>query len=253
MRFDDIQWEALKNRELVYAMDQGLVTFDESTMPKSWVEAGASGRCVGFALRWIGLRAWGRDYHHSVTSTGRGGSASWATDSFAEVPRDQAVSRANTSGFLLRIEEVLKAYTVTINRALYMRTTQSITAPLVMDRVFAGDGLYYFELRRDGGAHAIAVQRIGNQYRLFDANEGHFVLNGRTRFAEFLEKFLADTGYAKRYVVGTWVAGVTAIPPIPTNLPCKPLRPALGVRGGLSYGHRSHTLQTELLGRRAVR
>ncbi len=252
MKFDDIQTEALKNRELVYAMDQGLVEFDESTMPEQWVSAGASGRCVGFALRWIGLRAWGKDYHHSLISAGRDRTGSWATGGFAEVPRDQAASRANTSGFLLRIEQVLKAYGVPINRALYLKTTQAISAPLVLDRVFAGDGLYYFELRREGGAHAIAVQRIGNQYRLFDANEGHFVVHGRARFAEFLEKFLKDTGYAKRYVVGTWVAGVTAIPPIPKDLPCSMLRPAVGVRGGLMYG-RPHQPTAELLGRRAVR
>jgi hypothetical protein len=253
MRFDSIQLEALKNGELVYAMDQGLVAFDESKMPDSWVEAGVSGRCVGFALRWIGLRAWGRDYHHSLTSTGAGGIGSLATGGFDEVPRDQAVSRANTNGFLLRVEGVLKAYAVPTNRSLYMRTTQVISARIVLDRVFAGDGLYYFELRRDGGAHAIAVQRIGNQYRLFDANEGHFVLNGCARFAEFLEKFLKDTGYSNRYLLGTWVAGVTAIPPIPTNLPCKPLRPGLGVRGGLRYGHTAPAPQADLLGRRAVR
>ncbi|MBM3619647.1 MAG: hypothetical protein FJX20_03070 [Alphaproteobacteria bacterium] len=257
MRWDDIQRDAMRRGELVYAMDQDVPGFDERQMPAEWAAAGLSGRCVGFALRWIGLRAWGRDYHYTTISSGKD-SGPTANGGFAEVPRDQALSRGITAGFLIRVETVLKQYEVPVNRALYMRTERGVSAELVRDRVFAGDGLYYFELRRTGGAHAIAVQRFGHCYRLFDANEGHFVLNGEKRFVEYLTEFLTLTGYAKTYVAGTWIAGVSAVPPVPSHRPGPPLRRSRpGLRRGLDTGPWRHqwdpTPEIDLLGRRAVR
>jgi hypothetical protein len=257
MQWDKLQREARDRGELVYAMDQDVPKFDEGHMPPEWAAAGEHGRCVGFALRWVGLRAWGRDYHHSAISNG-GESGPTADGGFAEVPRDQALSRSITAGFLIRVETVLAQYEVPVNRALYMRTAQGIAAGLVLDRVFAGDGLYYFELRREGGAHAIAVQRFGHCYRLFDANEGHFVFNGEKRFAEYLPAFLRRTGYAARYVAGTWVAGVSAVPPVPAYRPGPPLRHSTpGLRREPHSGPWTHqwgrTPEADLLGRRALR
>jgi len=257
MNWDKIQREARDRGELVYAMDQDVPRFDEGHMPPEWVAAGEHGRCVGFALRWVGLRAWGKDYHHSVISNGAE-SGPTADGNFAEVPRDQALSRSITAGFLIRVETVLAQYDVPVNRSRYMRTSQGITAPLVLNRVFAGDGLYYFEMRREGGAHAIAVQRFGHCYRLFDANEGHFVFNGEKRFAEYLPEFLRRTGYAERYVAGTWIAGVSAVPPVPAHRPGPPLRHSTpGQRREPHTGPWMHqwgrTPETDLLGRRALR
>lgn len=256
-RWDDIQKAAKARSELVYAMDQDVPKFDEGNMPPEWVAAGEHGRCVGFALRWVGLRAWGKDYHHAVTSEGKV-TGPIANGGFTEVPRDQALSRSITAGFLIRVETVLKQYEVPVNRARYSKTPNGITADLVMNRVFAGDGLYYFELRREGGAHAIAVQRFGHCYRLFDANEGHFVLNGQKRFAEYIGEFLTLTGYGKRYVAGTWVAGVTAIPPYPSYSPGPPLRHSTpGLRRDPHNGPWTHQwgkpAEADLMGRRAVR
>ncbi|MBX3499015.1 MAG: hypothetical protein KF889_06185 [Alphaproteobacteria bacterium] len=243
--------------ELVYAMDQDVPKFDESGMPPEWVAAGEGGRCVGFALRWVGLRAWGRDYHHTVISNG-GVSGPTASGGFAEVPRDHALSRSITAGFLIRVETVLRQYEVPVNRARYIKASYGITAGFVMDRVFAGDGLYYFELRRNGGAHAIAVQRTGNIFRLFDANEGHFVLDGRKRFSEYIGEFLQRTSYASTYVAGTWVAGVTAIPPYPSYPPVPLLRQSTpDLRRDSHNGPWTHQwgkpAEVDLLGRRAVR
>lgn len=256
MNWSEIQKEAMARGELVYAMDQDVPNFDDSKMPTDWVAAGASGRCVGFALRWVALRAWGKDYHHATTSIGTI-TGPVANGGFADVPHDQALSRGITAGFLIRVETVLKQYEVPINRSRYVKTPDGITARFVMGRVFAGDGLYYFELRRDGGAHAIAVQRIGHCYRLFDANEGHFVVNGQARFAEFIERFLELSRYGRKYVAGTWMIGVTAIPPYPTYRPGPPLRHSTpGLRRGphhLWTHPWGKPAEADLLGRRAVR
>ena len=259
MKWDDIQREARARGELVYAMDQDVPTFDESKMPADWVAAAEHGRCVGFTLRWIALRAWGKDYHYSTIRSDKDVGPT-ADGGFAEVPRDHALSRSITAGFLIRIETVLAQYEVPVNRGRYSMTSQSISAELVLNRAFAGDGLYYFEMRRKGGAHAIAVQRSGHIYRLFDANEGHFVFNNSRRFAEYLPEFLKRTGYGKTYVVGTWIAGVSAGPPVPATRPGPPMlrhdRPGLR-RDAQHHGPWTHqwgrTPEVDLLGRRAVR
>ncbi|MBV9835822.1 MAG: hypothetical protein JO055_15500 [Alphaproteobacteria bacterium] len=189
----EIQLEALARDELVYAMNEGWATLSEG---------------VGYALCWIGLRAWDRDFAFSV----RDESAVPVSDgASAEVARDQALCRSLGDSVLRRFEAVLRQYGVSVNDRRYMQTTQPVSARLVLARISYGDGLYYFEMRRAGGMHAIAVQREGDRYHLFDCHYGHFRIAGLRNFAVLLDRFMRQADYGRVYDKGTFVAGAGAV------------------------------------------
>ncbi len=214
--FDMIQHRALEKGEMVYAMDQAHIIFDESDMDPVWVASGAHGRCVGYAMRWMALRAWGQDYRYSVR-TFQNYEGPVADGGFGLVPRDHARSRATKGGVIIRVQTVLKQYHVPVDTSRFFTAQAGITPAMVLEQIAKGDGLYYFEMRRAlDSAHAIVVQRAAGTYRLFDANYGHFVFHSLTRFAEYLAEFLTKTNYTEKYKQSTTVVGVSAVPPRPT-------------------------------------
>lgn len=190
----EIQLDALARGELVYAMNEGWVTLNEG---------------VGYALSWIGLRAWDRDYAFSTREEPVEGPVS--DGSSADVARDLALCRGLGDSVLRRFETVLRQYGVSVNDRRYMQTTQPINASLVLARISYGDGLYYFEMRRSSGAHALAVQREDDRYHLFDCHYGHFSIDGLRNFAAFLDRFLRHADYGRVYAKGTTVAGAGAV------------------------------------------
>ena len=261
--FDGIQFQALKRGEMVYAMDQAKIIFDEAKMDPDWAASGAHGRCVGYAMRWMALRAWGQDYHYSVRSF-QNYEGPVADGGFAQVPRDHARSRATKGGPMIRVQTVLKQYHVPVDTSRFFTAQAGITPAMVLDQVAKGDGIYYFEmLLALDSAHAIVVQRAAGTYRLFDANYGHFVFRSLTRFAEYLQEFLVRTNYTEKYRQSMTSVGVSAVPPRPTigiePMLRKPKRTSL--REPLTApvtswgGDRLSTGggQADLLGRRAVR
>jgi hypothetical protein len=192
--WSETQLEALARGELVYAMNEGWATLSEG---------------AGYALSWIGLRAWDRDYPYSMREEPVAGPVS--DGGSAEVARDQAICRGLGDSVLRRFEAVLRQYGVSVNDRRYMQTTQPINARLVLARISYGDGLYYFEMRRSGGVHALAVQREGDSYRLFDCHYGHFRVDGLRNFAVLLDRFLRQADYGRVYDKGTTVAGAGAV------------------------------------------
>lgn len=214
--FDGIQYRALERGEMIYAMDQAHIIFDEVNMDPAWAASGAHGRCVGYAMRWMALRAWGQDYHYSVRNFQKY-EGPVADGGFAQVPRDHARSRATKGGVVIRVQTVLKQYHVPVDTSRVFTAQAGITPAMVLERIAVGDGLYYFEMRRaQDSAHAIVVQRAAGTYHLFDANYGHFVFRSLTRFAEYLAEFLEKTNYTQKYRQSTTVVGVSAVPPRPT-------------------------------------
>jgi hypothetical protein len=189
-----VQLDALARGELVYAMNEGWATLSEG---------------VGYALCWIGLRAWDRDYAFSLHKEPVEGPLSDGVS--AELARDQALCRSLGDSVLRRFESVLRQYGVSVNDRRYMHTTQSISARLVLARISYGEGLYYFEMRRSGGVHALAVQRDGDLYRLFDCHYGHFRVEGLRNFAVFLDRFMRQADYGRVYDKGTTVSGAGAV------------------------------------------
>jgi hypothetical protein len=189
-----IQLDALERGELVYAMNEGWAALSQG---------------LGYALCWLGLRAWDQDFPFSMHEEPVEGPVS--TGAPAEVTRDQAICRSFGDNVLRRFEAVQRQYGVHVNDRRYMQTTQPINARLVLGRISYGEGLYYFELRRSGGAHALVVQREDDRYHLFDCHYGHFSIEGLRNFAEFLERFLRQAGYGQTYDKGTTVAGASAV------------------------------------------
>lgn len=260
--FDRIQFDALERGEMVYAMDQAKIIFDEANMDPVWAASGAHGRCVGYAMRWMALRAWGQDYRYSVRSF-QNYEGPVADGGFGQVPRDHARSRATTGGVMIRVQTVLKEYQVPVDTSRTFTAQAGIRPAMVLEQIAKGDGLYYFEMRlASDSAHAIVVQRAAGTYRLFDANYGHFVFRSLTRFAEYLAEFLTRTNYTEKYKQSTTVVGVSAVPPRPTMGVAPVLRgpkqtslrepvraPASSWGGGLANGGRP----ADLLGRRAMR
>ena len=125
--------------------------------------------------------------------------------------RDQVLCRSLGQRVLPRVETVLRQYGVSVSDRRYMHTTQPINARLMLGRISYGDGLYYFELSRTGRVHAIAAQREGDRYHLFDCHYGHFRVDGLRNFAILLDRFLRQTDYERVYDKGTTVAGAGAV------------------------------------------
>jgi hypothetical protein len=188
-----IQLDALARGELVYAMNEGWASLSEG---------------VGYALSWIGMRAWDQDF--AFATRGQPGRPV-AEDAPAEALRDQAICRSIGQRVLPRVETVLRQYGVAVNDRRYMNTTQPIDARLMLARLSYGDGLYYFEMGRAGRLHALAAQREGDRYRLFDCHYGHFKVDGLRDFAGFLDRFMRQADYGRVYDKGTTVAGAGAV------------------------------------------
>jgi hypothetical protein len=220
IKWDDIQTQAKDNGELVYAMDQGetVILKDisktdhrapdhvEELAPGPWGAAVPRGFCVGLTLRWLGLRYNGQDYPFNAKKQECEGL-------FWEATRDQNIARNTTGAWPLRPETVLRQYGATVNKGLSVQKKIGVSADLMMDTIAAGEGLYYFELRGNPpDAHSLGVQRNGDDYRLFDSNEGHFLVKKESRFRFVLTRFLnADNSrYRTEYPNETWTAVVNA-------------------------------------------
>jgi hypothetical protein len=218
LKWDDIQTKAKELGELVYAMDQGQtpVLKDisktshtapghvEEIAPGPWGVSAPAGFCVGLTMRWIGLRYNGKDYPYNARTQ-------VADGVFWEATRDQNISRDTPGAWPARLEAVLRQYGAAVNKGLCSQKSGGVSAGLILDTVSAGDGLYYFELRGpEPHAHALGIQCEGETYRLFDGNEGHFLVKKEVHFGFFLTRFLNDdnTTYRREYAKGTWTAAV---------------------------------------------
>ncbi|QQS12389.1 MAG: hypothetical protein IPK81_23400 [Rhodospirillales bacterium] len=203
-----VQTTARTGGELVYAMSQSQTDVLNDDMPGPWGAAAPAGFCAGLALRWIGLRRAGADYPFDP-ATGVAQGTFWQATRDQNIMVDTRVTGSNPADvFLPRAEAVLKGYGVVVNRGRYWTSTTGVSAAMLERAVFAGDGLYFVEMRRKGGGHALGLQRAGNEYRLFDSNQGEFVLKGLDAFRRFASWFLKDTGYQGRYTTGTWIVGM---------------------------------------------
>jgi hypothetical protein len=205
--WDEIQKQALKNDELLYAFDQ------DRPVDARGLEVPDNGYCVGLTMRWIALRYRGKDYEYDAKKR-EGLKADY------QALRSQHMSRGTLGGVLARVEAVLGYFGIWTNRGRYYSTPMPVSADMLANATFAGDGLYYIEMRGkkpvDGKladcAHAVAIQREGGGavFRFFDSNEGHFVIKGPARFKTFMAWFLDATPYKRRYLTGTWIVGVNA-------------------------------------------
>jgi hypothetical protein len=132
-------------------------------------------------MRWIALRYRGKDYEYDEKEAGG------AEGGLPGAP--QPVHEPGTlGGVLARVEAVLGYFGIWTNRGRYYSTPMAVSADILANATFAGDGLYYIEMRGKKPlngklidcAHALAIQHEGSGavFRFFDSNEGHFVIRG---------------------------------------------------------------------------
>ena len=180
--WDRVQTWANDEDWVVYAMDQGQTPVladinpgkEEESAPGPWGVA-SDGFCVGLAMRWIGLRYKGQDYPYNPRTR-------VANGEFWEATRDQNISRSTPGPWPSRFRTVMGQYGAPVDLKRCAEKRVPVSAKLLTEAIAAGDGLYYFELRREGGAHALAIESEGGRYHLFDSNEGHFLVKSLDRF-----------------------------------------------------------------------
>jgi virulence surface antigen len=211
--WDDMQEKARKDGDLLYAFDQ------ERPVETHGIPKPENGYCVGLTLRWIALRYAGKDYEYDAEKK-EGVKADY------EALASQYRSKSTPGGPFRRAEAVLRDFYISTNPGLYAQFSHPASADMLI-KAITHDGLYYIEMRgmKPNGeehAHALAIQRErhGAVYRLFDSNEGHFVLKGAAHFKKFLAWFLHAvpfqgkhmTPYSKTYLKETWIVGVNPPP-----------------------------------------
>ena len=202
--WDDVQKQARREGELVYAMDQGQTPILLHPNPERDGVASA-GFCVGLAMRWIGLRHKKSDYPYDPKTRVSNGE-------FREAVRDQNISRNSRGAWPARFQNVLGQYRAPVDFGRSRQVPETVSGALLYDTIAVRHGLYYFELRGPKSAHAIAIESEPGGFHLFDGNEGHFHVQRPSRFRFFLTRFLNKVPgrYREKYTVATWIAVVAA-------------------------------------------
>jgi len=186
--WDETQRAAKRAGELVYAMDQGQT--EVMTTPGPW-GAAYSGFCNGLAIKWLKLRLSNEDYDYDAKAK------------VLEFPHWHATREQN-------VYEDHDDPTALAQQNLRLTGSKKTlmgppSAALMAGHVAGASGLYLVGFFRSGGGHGVAMESntASGLFRYFDANFGHFVLKGQTRFTQWLGKFLIDSGYYSRYLVRT--------------------------------------------------
>ena len=194
--WDETQKDAKKAGELVYAMDQGQT--DVMTMPGPW-GAAYSGFCNGLAIKWLKLRLSNDDFDYDHKTQ------------VLEYPHWHATREQN-------IYEDHDDPTALAQQNLRLTGGKTTlpgppSAQLMANTVATASGLYLVGFFRSGGGHGVAMESnlASGLFHYFDANYGHFVLKGPTRFKAWLTEFLIDSGYQARYLTRTEIDKVESM------------------------------------------
>jgi hypothetical protein len=186
--WNETQKAAKTAGELVFAMRQSQT--DVMTMPGPW-GAAYSGYCNGLAIKWLSLRR-SNDNFDFDSKTLALEFPSW------EATREQNIYEDHDDPTALAKQNLMLSGTKKTR-------TGSPSAEWMQQTIAAETGLYLVGFFRAGGGHGVAMESnlASGQFHYFDANYGHFVLKGATRFKAWLTKFLTDSGYQARYLTRT--------------------------------------------------
>lgn len=203
MKWNRIQTAAKTKGVLVFAMDQSQTAV--LTEPGPWGSA-FDGYCIGLAANWISLAYQGKNFPID---------GSLACDN----PPWQATESQNLSDAMRSADDAVpwKAavgpFQMTLSDGLRGSRATKPTATFLWAMLSQAYGCYGVTLRREGGAHAIAMRHgKDNRYHLFDPNYFHVVTKSPDAFRSFVRWYLSETGYDARYTKSTYVVGIR--PPI---------------------------------------
>ena len=203
MNWDNLQLTAKTNGQLVFAMDQAQTP--AMTQPGPWGSS-TDGYCIGLAATWIAWAYAGKSF--PVDGNKVCDNPPWQS-TMGQTLSD-AVARTDwTDGW----KAATGAFQMTLSDGLRAFRTGKPTAVFLYSIVVMAYGCYGITLRRNGGAHAIALRHgRDNRMHLFDANYGHFAVRDHTQLRPFLTWYLDKSGYGNRYQESTGIVGVK--PPI---------------------------------------
>jgi hypothetical protein len=120
-----------------------------------------------------------------------------------QATRDQAQFQVGKDGIDSGLAAALEAYDLTLDDKRKAVARGPLTETALREAV-SKDGCYFVAFNgkdSDGKTigHALAVEKVGAHYALFDANHGHFSVTGAQEFAFFVGHYLQKTKYKTRY------------------------------------------------------
>lgn len=209
MTWFQMREEALKAGELVYSFNQSVAPqaafagkFDSEADIKS-------GYCLGLAVQWIVLRLQGKDYPYSpnrALSPSLTYVASSDHATFAKCFREGKGSLRNGFfGIGAKTVEELDESSLNVALAAYKLKHWSPAAirtggpdpDFLLGAARERRGLAVIIWRSATAAHATAIDaRIAEQrFNYFDANFGHFQIQGVARFIGWFNRYMEHSGY----------------------------------------------------------
>jgi hypothetical protein len=176
--------------ELIFEFDQANSAI--CTQPGPWGDA-YSGFCAGMAVKWLALRAQGKDFAFDLASRK-------LTAPHWHVVRGQNIYEDRDYEDALRAERLRFG-------AREWRWSGAPSPNLLASVLGSGKGLYLLRFRRAGGGHAAAMENLAVRggVRFLDANYGEFQFGSPGAFEDWLEGFLVESGYRLRYTAETFV------------------------------------------------
>jgi len=191
-----IALEAKNNGELVYAYRQGAEEYNYKDIGP-WGKV-RNGYCAALSMKWMALRLQNKDLEYDLSSR-------MAKKEDWRITRLHNLTKMSAEGY--GYDYVMEE--LGTKRGVATTLSGAPTALNIANKIAADKGLYMIQYKRSGGGHMAAIQNDGTNIHYFDANHGHIVLKGQTRFRNWYAKFLTDSGYAARYTVKTIVTPVT--------------------------------------------
>ena len=205
MEWKDLQRTARTKGSLVFAMRQSQTP--AMTQPGPWGTS-TDGYCIGLACTWISWCYAGKSF--PVDGDKVCDNPPWQS-TMSQTMSDATNAKAWTDFWKV----ATGPFQCTPSDGLRAWRDTNPTADFIYSIVTKAYGCYGVTLKREGGAHAIALRHgQDNRMHVFDANNGHFAVRDHTLLKAFLSWFLVETGYDTRYDKGTGVIGIR--PPIAT-------------------------------------
>ena len=182
--------QALKDGELVFAMDQAKTPAQETPGPWGFAAAGHDGYCQGLMIQWLKDRKAGGDFAYDK-KTRIFNNPHWHSTKFHNIYMELPTTELTApSGSTYQVDDrdSLKAGGLTIDA---VAGPFPLTAATVRQQMQAHAGLYYISLH----GHAVAGQNLHNAPHFFDPNFGHFKFTDFSRFQRWFVTFLQESGY----------------------------------------------------------
>jgi hypothetical protein len=201
---------AIWNNVTIGAWQKGILVYAMDQAQSSGFAKCPDGYCVGLATVWASLRWKLSDYAYNANTQ----ELTSPDPKAVKVQKVFDAALASGGSHWTAIDKALAEVGLKKEPGRSQQTEDTVASSGLYNMIRSGseglgvkggDGIYIVGLRSNAEAHAFAIaNEADGWWRLFDANYGHFRLQGNANFREFLRLYLASggTGYIKRYGKG---------------------------------------------------